>query len=57
MRRSLAPHAHVPTVPLDTPEVSALRQRAERAERNAAGWQRLAMFLATACAVLAALLA
>jgi hypothetical protein len=38
----------VPTVPLETPEVTALRQRAERAERNAAWWHRAALLLAGA---------
>jgi hypothetical protein len=50
MRRSLAPHAHVPSVLLGTPETTALQLR--DAERNARAWHRLALVLG-ACALLA----
>lgn len=34
------------------PELTALRQRAGRAERNAASWRRLAIMSAVACVLL-----
>lgn len=45
--------ATVPAAWLNTqPDHTALLQRPERAERNAASWQRLAILLAVACALL-----
>lgn len=48
MRRSLAPHAHVPMPLRFTPAEIAGQQ----AERNAASRHRLAIVLAVACALL-----
>lgn len=40
------------TLPPVQPDQTALMQRAERAERLATGWHRLAIALAVGCAVL-----